>query len=164
MMEIKEAVEKLEKSKEFKSWKKENNLYYLSHAFIMIDPQVKEEWQIGYCNPKNNNITSFSVSEKITQNPESEALNDDTKILKLDMEKVNTTLQHAMETAEKTQKEKYSAHSPFKKIVLLQNLDLGQVWNVTYVTNTFKTLNIKIDSETGKVLKDELMDLFRIEK
>ncbi len=163
-MEFKEALEKLVKSKEYKSWKKENNLYYLSHGFIMVDPQVKEEWQMGYCNPKNNNITTFSISEKISQNPEAEALNNETEIMKLDLEKVKITLKEALEKAEKIQKEKYSAHSPFKKIVLLQKLDIGQVWNITYVTNTFKTLNIKIDSETGEVIKDELMDLFRIEK
>jgi hypothetical protein len=164
-MEFNEALSLLMKSIEFKDWKKQNNLSYLSHAFIMVDPEVKEEWQIGFFNHKSENVVTFNIGKEITMNPESEPLSEDKMIEKLDPAKVKITLQQALDIAEKTQKEKYSAHSPFKKIVLLQKLiDVGQVWNITYVTNTFKTLNIKIDSQDGKVLKDDLLDLFRVDK
>jgi SPX domain protein involved in polyphosphate accumulation len=163
-MEFNEALSFLLDSKEFKKWKKENPSSHLSHAFIMVDPQVKEEWQIGFFNLKSENVVTFNIGKEITINPESEALNEDKKIEKLDSAKVKITLKEALDLAEKLQKEKYSAYTAFKKIVLLQKLDVGQVWNITYVTNTFKTLNIKIDSEDGKILKHELLDLFRVEK
>lgn len=164
-MEFLEAIKKLNESKVFKEWNKNNkNKYYLSHAFIMKDQQVKEDWQIGYCNKENKKIVTFNVSDEIIKNPETEALNDNKEILKLNLDKIKITLNKALEIAEKKQKEKYSAHIPFKKIIILQNLDLGQVWNITYVTNTFKTLNIKIDSETGEVLSDELLEIFKIER
>ncbi|MEM3374282.1 MAG: hypothetical protein QW757_02585 [Candidatus Woesearchaeota archaeon] len=164
-MELNKAIELLNNSEIYKKWKKENPKYYLSHAFIMIDPQVKLEWQIGYCNPENNKIITFAISddEKITENPESESLYNK-EILKLDINKVKINLDNALEKAEQKQKEKYKEHFPFKKIVLLQNLEIGQVWNITYVTRTFKTLNIKIDSETGEIISDELIDLFKIER
>ncbi len=164
MMEFREALEKLESSEAFKRWHQENKESYLSHAFIMVDDSVKEEWQIGYASPKDEKITTFDVSEKILKNPESEAFKDEKKILPLHVKKVKLTLKDALLEADKLQKEKYSAHSAFKKIVILQNLELGQVWNITYVTNTFKTLNMKFDAETGKVLKHELIDFFRVDK
>lgn len=163
-MEYTEALEKLKISDTFKEWKKSNAKSYLTHAFTMVDPGVKEEWQIGYYNPDEDSITTFAIADTITKNPESEAFKEEKKISGLDTEKVSVTFRQAMDSAEKIQKEKYSAHTAFKKIVILQNLDVGQVWNITYVTNTFKTLNIKIDAATGALVKDELVDLFRIEK
>ncbi len=163
-MEFKEALKKLESSKEYKEFSKKNKACYLSYAFIMIDESVKEEWQIGYYNPKDDKVSTFAINEKITQNPEAEIFKDDKKVLKLELADVKITLEKALDIAEKTQKEKYSPHTPFKKIIILQKLEIGQVWNITYVTNTFKTLNMKIDSSSGKVLKDELIDFFKIEK
>ncbi|MEM2131043.1 MAG: hypothetical protein QXR96_00835 [Candidatus Woesearchaeota archaeon] len=166
ILDFNEAYEILINSREFKNWLNSNKNFYLSHAFIMIDKQVKKEWQLGYCNPENKNIVTFALSDiqKITINPETESLNNEKEILKLDLNKIKIKIEDALKKAENLQKEKYKANSPFKIIVLLQNLEIGQVWNITYVTNTFKTLNIKIDSETGQIISDELIDLFRIEK
>lgn len=163
-MEFTEALKKLETSKEYKDWAKENKDSYLSHAFIMVDPNIKEEWQIGYCDNANEKIITFAIGEGITKNPDAEPFKDETRIRELDPKRVKLTMQDALGKAEDVQKKKYSAHTPFKKIVILQNLDVGQVWNITYVTNTFKTLNIKIDAETGEILKDDLIDFFRIDK
>ncbi|MEM4398098.1 MAG: hypothetical protein QW757_05765 [Candidatus Woesearchaeota archaeon] len=169
IIDFKQAYSILENSETFKKWQSDNliegNNFYLSHGFIMIDNQVKQDWQIGFCNSKNKNIVTFDISDhKITINPETESLNNEKEILKLDLNKIKIKIAEALKIAENLQKEKYKSHSPFKIIILLQNLEIGQVWNITYVTNTFKTLNIKIDSETGNLISDELIDLFRIEK
>ena len=50
-----------------------------------------------------------------------------------------------------------------KEVVILQNLDVGQVWNITYITKSFQTLNIKIDAETGDVLEDKLHQIFSMD-
>ena len=48
---------------------------------------------------------------------------------------------------------------------ILQNLgEFGNIWNITYVTHSFKTLNIKINAENGKILHhslDSLMDFVK---
>lgn len=186
-MEFQQAIEKIKDSDVFKKWKNENNNYYMSHVFTMIDPSVKREWQIGFYSSEKNNIVTFAISyqegvdvdnknnndkkiidnnnlfnEKITKNPDSEPL--DKNILILDISKVKISLNDALNIAELKQKEKYKSYTPIKKIVLLQNLNNSQVWNITYITNTFKTLNIKIDSESGEIIKDELFELFKIDK
>ena len=52
-----------------------------------------------------------------------------------------------------------------KIIMLIQNHNkLGNIWNITYVTESFKTLNIKIDAASGKIVRDELIELFQFKK
>ena len=48
-----------------------------------------------------------------------------------------------------------------KKIMILQSLPapLGTVWNVTFVLQTFQTLNIKIDVQTGEVKEHKCISL-----
>ena len=48
-----------------------------------------------------------------------------------------------------------------KTIAILQNIELGQLWNITLVTSSLKTINIKIDAKTGKTIKHELISLFQ---
>jgi Zn-dependent metalloprotease len=161
---MKDIIKKLESSKEYKEWIKENPKAYLTHAFIMEDPNVKQEWQIGYFLPKEDKVMTFTVGDSIMQNPPSEVFKEKGTILKLKLDEVKVEMEDALKTAAKLQKEKYPGNDALKKIVILQNLDVGQVWNITYVTQTFKTLNIKIDAQTGKVIKDEIIELFRVDK
>ena len=47
-----------------------------------------------------------------------------------------------------------------KTIVILQNLsEFGNIWNITYVTHSFKTLNMKINAENGKILHHDIVSL-----
>ncbi|MBN2367806.1 hypothetical protein JXC34_02215 [Candidatus Woesearchaeota archaeon] len=164
MKQFKEALETLSKNKEYCKWKKENKNSYLTHGFIMASEDVTREWQIGFYNPEHKKIAAFTVGKKIYMNPESDVFTDKKTVSELDVDKIKINADEALETADKLQKEKYSAHTPLKKIIIIQNLDVGQVWNITYVTGSFKTLNIKINSSTGKVITDELIDIFKVEK
>ncbi|MBW3022928.1 hypothetical protein KY308_02405, partial [Candidatus Woesearchaeota archaeon] len=55
--------------------------------------------------------------------------------------------------------EKYKTHIPIKRIAILQHLPIGQVWNITYVTQSFNTLNIKINAETKEIVSDKLVSI-----
>ena len=58
-MDFNSALEKLKDSNIFKKWKKENPKCYIIHGFIMLDPEMDDEWQIGYYNADNERITTF---------------------------------------------------------------------------------------------------------
>jgi uncharacterized membrane protein YkoI len=79
--------------------------------------------------------------------------------MKLSVEDVKIELDEAMKNARKFQEKEYPKEKSMKEIVILQKLDSGQVYNVTFVTQAFNTLNIKLDSKTGKVVKHKLMSL-----
>ena len=164
MKEFKAVLKELYDSKEYRQWAEENKKAYLTHGFIMISDDVREEWQIGFYNPEHKKITTFTVNDKIYENPEADVFSDKKTVLKLDSKKVKVNTEKALETAEKVHKKKYSAYTTMKKIVIVQNLEIGHVWNITYITGSFKTLNFKIDSSTGKVLSDSLIDIFKVEK
>ena len=70
----------------------------------------------------------------------------------------------AVSIANKFQREKYSTEIPIKKIVVLQNIDFGQIWNITFISKTFNTLNMKIDAGSGQVKKHLLVSLFSMGK
>jgi hypothetical protein len=164
MISFAEAIQKLESNSKYSEWKKENPKSYLTYCFFMASPDIKEEWQLGCYNPDRDTITAFSVGDEIIINPESEIFKDDTNVLELAPEKVKIGLDEARAIVKKIQQEKYSAHKSVREMIILQSLKIGQVWNITIITNTYRTLNVKIDSATGAVLKDELIELFQVDK
>lgn len=157
-MKIKELLKTLEQSKEFKDWKKLNKDSYFVHIFIMSE----QGNQIGYYNPKNNKITSFIIEEQIKIMPEEEPFKKEkTKIKPLDIEKVKIDYDKALETANNLQKEKFSEHKPVKTIAILQNIENKDLWNITFITQSFNTLNIKVDAATNKIIEHKLTPLMQ---
>jgi hypothetical protein len=159
-MEIKDLIKRLEEGKEFKDWKEKNKDSFLAHIFKMLDDANKDDWQIGFYN-KDDTMTTFIITPADIKIAETENIfkKPEAKIQKLDLEKVEVDITKALETAEKIQTTEYKQETPFKIITILQKLDLGQVYNITYVTQTFKVLNFKIDSNNGKVLKKTLQTI-----
>ena len=153
-MEAKEIVKKLEASKEFKGWKNENKDSFLAHLF-----KTEDELQVGYYN-KNDTITSFMAGDEISVMPESEIFKKPgAKVMKLELDKMKIDFKKAMDLALMRQKKKYSNEKPLKSITILQKLDEGTVYNITFITASFNTLNFKIDAGNGKILKCVLTPL-----
>jgi len=159
-MEIIDLINRLEKSKEFKDWKEKNKESFLAHVFKLLDDANKDDWQIGYYN-KDDTITTFIITPNEIKIAETENIfkKPEAKIKELEKNKIKIDITQALQTAEKIQTTEYKQETPFKIITILQKLDLGQIYNVTYVTQTFKVLNLKIDSGTGKVLKKSLKSI-----
>ncbi|MBN2420826.1 hypothetical protein JXB27_00950 [Candidatus Woesearchaeota archaeon] len=151
-MTVFEAIAKLEKSKEFVSWKKEAKPAYLAHAFVMNDEANKGLWQIGYFNPKTNLITVFVVNGNIQRQPDAEVFKEQKKMVApLKLSEVKLDEIKAMEEGKKVLDENYKGTEVFRSFMILQDLDkVGQVWNITFVTQKFTTVNVKIDAKTGK--------------
>ena len=76
------------------------------------------------------------------------------------MDDVKLDISDALGKANLLQKEKYSVHNPVKIIVILQTIPEGTVYNITYITQSFKTLNIKVSAITGDIVADKLLSIF----
>ena len=165
-MDFKKIIKEIEKSAEFKKWKNENSKAYLAHAFIMTDQQGNGEWQVGYYNPENELMTKAIIAEgKVDLKCEEVFKKPDSKVGKLNLAKVKIDHPDAGKLAEELRKKTYTQELPLKTIAILQNIDnYGQVWNMTYFTMKFNTLNIKIDAETGEVKHHELSQLMKFDK
>ena len=158
-----EAVNKLEKSKEFDSWKKTHKDAYLVHFFKMLDKANEKLWQIGYYSPKTNLISVFIVNGAITKSEDSEVFKEQKKLVQpLILKDAVIDDIKALETANKILNEKYKGSTVFKSFMILQNIDaVGQVWNVTFVTNEFKTVNVKINSKLGECISHKIVSLIQ---
>ena len=158
-----EAVKRLEASTEFENWKKTHKDAYLAHFFRMLDKANENLWQIGYYSPKTNLISVFLVNGKITKSEDSDVFKEQKKLVKpLNLKDANVDGIKALESANKILKENYKGSTIFKSFMILQNIDsIGQVWNITFVTNEFKTVNVKINSKSGECVSHKIVSLIQ---
>jgi len=164
MILFKDALKILEKSSEFKNWKKKNPNTYLSYGFYVIENE-DVNWKIGYYDSRKDKLTSFDVGSKIKIEPDEEVFKEkEKKVEKLNLEDIKLDLGDAISIAQELQEEEFATEKPTKIIAILQKIDTGQVWNITYLTQNFNTLNFKIKTETGRVLEKKLNPLMEFRK
>lgn len=166
-MELKAALKKLKGSREFKEWDKKNSGNFLSYAFKMLEGNKDSPWQLGFYHEMMDKVTPFIITpDKIEVQEEEEVFKKpDTKVKPVDIEKVKLPFEKILKKAEEFQKKHYSAESVDKTISILQNIEeYGTVWNITYVTGAFKTLNMKINPENGKVTAHNISSLMDLVK
>ncbi|MBI4149823.1 hypothetical protein HY488_00305 [Candidatus Woesearchaeota archaeon] len=164
-MLVKEILAQLEANPAFVSWHKKNPDACLAHLFCMVENDVTT-WQVGYYNKKTDTITSFDIidSDIKVYPPEEVFKKKGTGVKELKQENIKIDLDDALRVARELQQQKYPAETPIKEIVVLQTLAAEQVYNITYVTKGFKTLNIKVSSETGKIVDQQLAPIFSFDK
>ncbi|TKJ17256.1 hypothetical protein CEE44_01850 [Candidatus Woesearchaeota archaeon B3_Woes] len=159
-MEVKEVIKKLEESSKFKKDKKS----YLAHLFKMVDDLNKGDWQIGYYNDDNTITTYVIEDDKINVIPSQEVFQKtQKKVKKLNMNKVKMDIDKALDISKEFQQKKFSTDPPLKIMVILQNIANNTIYNVTYITRSFKTLNIKIDAVNGKIINHELTNMLQFQ-
>ncbi|MBS3095922.1 hypothetical protein J4480_00610 [Candidatus Woesearchaeota archaeon] len=166
-MELKPALKKLEESREFKKWRQKNKSTYFSYAFKILQEMDPDEWQIGFYNKKKDKITTFMIgSGSINVRAEEEIFKkEDTEVHEIQLEKVKLTFDNAIAKANEFQAKGFPKDNSIKTIAILQNIkELGNIWNITYVTEAFNTLNMRIDASTGKVLEHKLSSVFSFRK
>lgn len=158
-MEVKAIIKRLQNEPQFKEWQKTNKDSYIVHAFKMID-EVDKDWQIGYYN-KDDTITAFVIEkDDIKIMPEEQIFKKPKIVVKeLNLNSVKVDFEKALEIATSQQQKKYKKDTPLKRIVILQELDNGTVWNITFVTQCFNTLNFRISSLDGKIKEEKLTSL-----
>lgn len=160
------ALETLEKSPEYSAWRKNEPDSYLAHFFYLDDPENKDSVQIGYYNDKKQRMTTFVVGKTgIEVQPDLEVLKrEETPLLALDREIVGFDCKTILAKADHEQAENYPRQPVFRKFFILQKLDIGQVYNVTLFTQTFKTINFKFDARSGELLKHNMDSLIQMDK
>lgn len=149
----------------YTAWKSDD--YTLAHAFLMKDSQQFEpDWHFGFYNKTKDDMVTFVVSRDtiIKEHHTEMAKKDGALILPLDLTKVGISVDQAMTIVDSIIRE--DKHMGVKTTMfLLQHIpSIGQVWNITVITLTFKTVNIKIDATTGNILSKNshnLLDMGR---
>ena len=161
-MDFKTALKKLKESSEFRKWVSKNKKSYLTYAFTMIENSEKSEWQIGYYDKSLDKVTVFTINNNIEINPEQDVFKKPgTSVKNVNLKDVKFDLDYVLKKANNIKEKEYSKEIVTKTIAILQNIELGQLWNITFITSSLNTINIKIDAKTGKTIKHELVSLFQ---
>ena len=145
-MTVRESIAAVEATNDFLEWKKSNPKAYLTSAFAM-PTDTEKEWLISYYNHKTETITTFSTE---TKKSTEDAFKKEKTIPELKLEEVKISEQEALKTAKTSLEINYKEKDPQKTIIVLQKLEDEPLWNITYITPTFKVANIRISATTGK--------------
>lgn len=159
LTKLKNSLQKIKNSTLFKNWIKKNPGSYLCSCFSIIENTTKDiNWQIDFYSPKKDRITSFMVQDNKISILESDSKifkKEKTKIKELNLEKVKIDLNKALEIVNKLKEKKYPSEKVNKIVIILQQFE-NCIWNITYLTSTFNVLNVKINTENGKILEEKL--------
>ncbi len=152
-MSFQEIITRVESSQEWKTWHAAHAGGFLAHGFMLLDAPNKDLWQIGYFCPTTDRMTTFMVEpQNITVGPEAEVMKDESGVLPLNLNEVQIDELTAMNHANKARAVTFPGEHVLKVFFILQTLRLGTVYNITFVTQSLRTLNFKIASTTGTVL------------
>ncbi|MBT5021508.1 hypothetical protein HOK51_07140 [Candidatus Woesearchaeota archaeon] len=160
-MKIKDILDKLYEHSEFKEWKKDHLDHYLAHIFF-INENNSLSFDIGFYSEAKNRMTTFLLTTNDIQiKPDQEIFKDPNhKLESLNSEDVKVEYAQAIDTALEFQKKEYPSDPTMKEIVILQHLhEVGLVWNITFVTQTVKTLNIKVSADDAKIKEHKINSL-----
>jgi len=160
-MELKAALNRVKVSKKFEELNKNQGIF-LSFAMKMIEEKKDHPWQLGYFNKSTNKVATFVIEKDSIQFKEEEDVfkKPDTRVKEIEIDKVKLSFNELLKKAEEFQKKKYSKELVNKKIAILQNIkEYGTVWNVTFLTHAFNTLNMKLNAKDGKILHHSIESL-----
>jgi len=150
-MEFEELINEVEATPEFKEWKKGHSGFYLAHAFVMPSDGV---WQIGYYDKESNKVdTIIKLGDEIRIEPAQEILKASQEIFPLNPADVKLTVKEALEKANECIKDNYPKEILLKHFLIIQHLEGATIFNITYMTQSFSTINIKLSTIDGKVIK-----------
>lgn len=151
-MNFQAILKKLQRSKEFADFEKENANCYLCAAFFVLDFESGSETkQLDFFIPKKNKIVTFVLNDSIKLKIE-DAI--EKKLGRINPE-IKIELPAAIEKAKKECKSKVN-----KIIAILQVLEGRQVWNLTCMLEGFSMLLLHVDSQSGEITKKEKRNLF----
>ncbi len=157
-MDFVQKLQTLEESILFRNWKQEHPTAYLVHFFAMTDAPL----QIGYYEPEQDVITSFLMSSIISLEPASDVFKEEGVLPELVLSSDLISFDAAREKALSLQKEKYLQQIPQKEIILLQMIAAVPTYTITFVTQAFALLTVRISGRDGTILSDScssVMDL-----
>jgi len=161
-MNLFEIIRKVEMSKDFKSFKKENPGAYFCAAFFIIDYETQtDKKQLDYF-VSSTDVMTFAINQEGTEITAAKAeLPKKEKIPAIGMQAVKLNEDEAIEIAKKE-----SEIGEFTKIIaVLQNLEGRDIWNLSCMKG-LQMMRYHVSASDGKVIKKEkinLMDMMKIE-
>lgn len=154
MMSFHSVLGTVQESQEFKKFREKNKKAILFSAFFILTPNFEiESQQIDYLMPNMKKITTFFIENGKVNKKE-----DELQLKKKEAKEIITKIKDIDFVVSEIKKKIKS--NPTKVILILQHHENKQIWNVSCILQSFKILNLHIDSSNGKILKEEEKNIF----
>ncbi|MCC7574664.1 hypothetical protein KO361_03665 [Candidatus Woesearchaeota archaeon] len=153
-MNVIKEYEKLTQNIEYKKFMRNNKEYYLVHILV---PENEQELEIGYYNPRTDKITIFKTNP-ITKQKEEDIFKEGKTIQQLEIKKIKINYEEATQKTNEILKKEHSAELVNKKIIILQHI-MEPVWNMTFICKSMNIINIRINAETGQIIRNNKASL-----
>ncbi|MCA9477829.1 MAG: hypothetical protein KC535_01645 [Nanoarchaeota archaeon] len=168
VVELNEALKEVLQSKEYESFSKEHQGYYLAHGFIQLEGDFsgKKSWQIGFYSPENDNLGVFET-QPVKFQPLQDAFKDGGTISQLQDPKDFIPTETAISKIKKLLEEKHSHEVPHSGLIIVQVINDIPVYNITIITAAFSMITTHINALTGELVKENkssVLDLKKNEK
>lgn len=86
--------------------------------------------------------------------------NDKSNMKVLNLDDVKIDFDEALKIMDNIKNQKYKSENVLRKIVVLQYIK-RQLWNMTFLMSSLNLLNVRIDSESGKVLSENVENIMK---
>jgi hypothetical protein len=154
-MEIIKLVYGVESSDAFKEWKASHDKAFLSSIFGMTG---NEDVTLNYYDKGKDKMYSFSAKTPIAPE-EQDFVKSGEEIFPVKVETVKTAVDEALKKAYGVAEKNYSEQKLLRTVYALQVLKGKQMWNITFLTADYKTINIRIDCISGEVAEHTIAKL-----
>ena len=152
-MKFSHYLERVESSKEFKEFSKENKKVYLCAGFFVFDfEEGKDVHQVDYYIPGRKKVAAFlldkGLSYKFADLMNTKLPEEIKGTIKMDLDTLKGTVQDEMKN--------HTVTEPIMKMIaILQSIDGKKIWNLNCILGGMTLLKVHIDDSNGDILKFE---------
>ena len=119
-------------------------------AYVFFQDNI---FQIGFFDSRTQRMTTFVVSgERIDRIEDQEVLHKEGTLLPLDIDKCLVSVEQAKSIFLDVHKKNYSSEKVNTQFIILQQTTEGLIYNMTALTASLKTLNVRIFAENGNLI------------
>ncbi len=147
--QLKRELKNLNKSEDYKTFKKENKESHLCSCSL-----IDNEWQLDFFSKTTKLITSFKAN-KLAYKEEKQFSKEQKDLEPLDITEIKTTPEEIIELI----KDKHPEEQEEKTIIILQTINSKPTWNITLLTKSFNVLNSKINAINKEVIEDKIQPI-----
>jgi len=136
-----------------------DDLYLTSFLANVKGADDNPSWTVNLYNQLEDNMYSYDSATEEFSGPQ-EVFKEQDFIPELEIEEVKIEFSEAIKSALK----EALPETEFSKIIaILQNIDGKNVWNFTLMNKSFHILNVRIDAESGNLIKKEPINLVQFD-
>ncbi|MBI2146392.1 PepSY domain-containing protein [Candidatus Woesearchaeota archaeon] len=165
---MKELIASLRRDSLFQSWQQQHPEAYCTHLFCQItsDGTSQSPWEMGFYDHASGKITVFAkLLQGFEIKPADDVFRKDAgPIEKLDVDKVKISVDQATARCRELIPQKFPQEKVGNGFLILQTLNGVTVWNFSFITQSLKFVNVKIDARSGEEESSQSIDLVEKKK